>query len=347
MPSPPLTVLIVDDSATARAALRRAMEAPGSPLRVVAEARNGDEALERLEAVRPDLVTMDVHLGREDGVELTARIMAARPVPVVVVTSLSVSEPGLAFRAMEAGALDVLARPVAATHPDYEDARRRLVRVLGALATVPLVTRRRAVPPLAPASAPPPTRAQGGLVLLGASTGGPPLLQSILRELPRPFGAPVVIVQHVAQGFGVALGQWLRETTGQLVEVVQQPTLLQPGRVYLAPDDAHLELVGSGVRPGVGPPRGFHRPSIDVLFETAARALPRSAVGVLLTGMGEDGAAGLAALRAAGAFTVAQEPSTCVVSSMPASAIRRGAVDEVLLPGQVAAGLVRRIHLAR
>lgn len=323
-------MLIVDDSPTARYALRKALGEPADDLVVIAEASNAAEALAAIRAHAPDVVTMDVHLGPEDGVDLAALIMATVPTPILVVTGVDPKDPGLAFRAMQAGALEVVAKLPGTNHPDYASSRKRLVRTVRALSSVPVVTRRRAAAAAkAPAAPPPPQRAE--IVVIGASTGGPPALAALLSAIPRPFPIPIVIAQHVTENFGAMLANWLGGATGHRVFVCPDRHDPRPGDVILAPDHAHLVVNPQGglsVQPGAH--RNYQRPSIDMLFETAAAAYGRRVVGVLMTGMGSDGAAGLLALRVAGAYTIAQEPSTCVVDSMPSSAIALGAACAVL-----------------
>ncbi len=335
-------VLVVDDSPTARLALRRALEWPGSGLRVVGEAATARQTLRMLRELEPDVVTMDVYLGREDGVEITASIMKSRPRPIVIVTGISPGDPELAFRAMAVGALDVLAKPPAATHASYDAERKRLARTVRSLSLVPVVTRRSTsvpAPPDVAGRAPPPLGiGPTAVVVVGASTGGPPLLVDLLGSVPAPLGAPVVIVQHITEGFGEGFAAWLGDVAGHPTEYCTSRRRLTPGVVYVAADYAHLRFCGPDlIEPVAGPHRKFQRPSIDDLFESVPPQRAPFTLAVLLTGMGADGAEGLLALRQAGAFTVAQEPSTCAVEGMPASAIRLHAATEVMRPRAIAA----------
>ncbi len=325
-------VLIVDDSPTARRGLRRVLEAEESGLRVVGEAASGAQALRRVRELRPDVVTMDVFIGDEDGVALTSQIMSSVPCPIVLVTSADVKDRALAFRAMQAGALDLLPKPRG------EADRKRLVRVVRALSRVPVVTRRSGDAAADRTTRPPPPEpVHVGLVAIGASTGGPPLLHDLLQAVPAPLPVPVLVVQHIIRGFAEGLAKWLEQTTGHEVLVCRTSQPLVAGKVYVAPDDAHLVLSASDVAgPSSGGPRRFQLPSIDELFESVAHRRGSDTMGVLLSGMGEDGARGLLELRLAGALTVAQDPSTCVVDSMPSAAIRMGAAGRVLRPSAIA-----------
>ncbi len=347
-------ILIVDDSATARRGLSWALTDASSDIVVAGEAASKSEALAAIERLAPDLVTMDVHLGEDDGVELTSHIMATRPLPILVITGVDPRDPHLIFRAMQAGALDVLPKLPGPSDRFYASERKRLVRAIKALATVPVVTRRvrhPSAPPAPPASAPPIGRGQPAdglvrsldapqIVVIGASTGGPPTLQSLLRSIPRPFPLPIVVVQHTSEAFVGTLTSWLSTSTGHRVFVA--PAISSPGAgdVIVAPGDAHLTFVERGrLATKAGPPRNFHRPSVDVLFESAAKHCGSSALAALLTGMGADGAEGMLALRRAGATTLAQDPTTCTVDSMPRSAIDLGAASSVLKIDEMAARL--------
>ncbi len=333
-------VLIVDDSASARLALRRMLESSGV-FDVAGEAKNKTEAVELAVSLRPDLVTMDVYLAGDDGLRATREIMANAPTAVVVVTGLDARRANLAFQATEVGALDVLEKPSSVANEQAEHQRRRFVAALVTLSQIPLLgVHRRAVTPLPdPAlafrSAPGPLP----LVALGASTGGPSVLFRILKALPAPFPAPIVIVQHIEAGFGAGFADWL-SSTGHTVELVRTPGRARAGRVFIAPDDAHLRISRDDLLALVrGAPRGFQRPSIDELFESIALVRGKGTFAALLTGMGEDGAAGLLALAQRGAETAAQAPGSCIVASMPEAAIRRGAARFVLDPEGLARAL--------
>lgn len=331
----PVRVLIVDESPAAREAIARAVSSVPDVLQVVGSAASGTDALSQLTRLRPDIVTMSLRLGHEDGLTLVSRIMATQPVPILVIAALDGGDPALAFRAVEAGAVDVLPRLPAPAHPSYERQRRRLIRLLETLAGVPVVTRRHAAP-VHKLQRSPPSAKQARLVAIGASTGGPPIIQEILTALPRPFPLPIAIVQHMAEGFGADFAAWLSSTTGHRVTICDREVELLPGAVYLAPDDAHLVLTAAlRLAPSGEDLHRLHRPSIDVLFASVASRLGAGVVGVLLTGMGRDGAAGLAALERAGAVTIAQEPSTCVVDSMPMAAMAVGGAAAVMTPADI------------
>lgn len=340
-------VLVVDDSPTARLALRRAL-GEGQGIDVVGEASSGPRALDQVRVLKPDLVTMDVQLGDDDGVEVARQIMTTSPTPILVVTALDPRSRSLPFRIVEAGALGIAAKPPARGHPEHERETERLRRLVRSLAGVPVVTRRRrpdvphgdalprkATPGLA-AKVPP----AGGVsvIAIGASTGGPPVIAELLASLPKPFPLPILIVQHIEPGFVARMADWLC-STGHRVTCLSAPVPLEPGRVHLAGDGMHLGLLSPTMVGPVAADGAAFCPSVDALFSSVARHAGSAAMGVLLGGMGRDGARGLLELRQAGGRTIAQEPSTCIVDGMPRAAMDAGAVDVVLPPAAIAATL--------
>lgn len=358
-------VLIVDDSATARLALRLALERDGG-IEVVGEVERGDAVLAAVRRLRPDLVVLDLFLAKASGLDVAETLMREQALPILLITAADPTCPDLTYRAMAAGVLEVCAKLPAATSLAYPRRRLELVRLVRALARVPVVHRRHSTRPSASPSAPPISgslwprereslvvpsepplsRAADGeagsrpLLLIGASTGGPKLVRDLLCAVSPRLGMPVVVAQHIALGFAPGLADWLSRESRRRVTLVEAPISPERGAVYLPPLGRHLE-----VRGGVLVPvdlNAVHTPSIDWLFTTAARDLDRGSVAVLLTGMGCDGAAGLLALHRAGATTIAQRPSTCVVDSMPRAAIAAGAVRLVLTPGEIAETLVAR-----
>ncbi len=331
-------VLLVDDSPSALLSLRRMLEG-SEAFEVVAEARTGDEAVALAESVRPDLVTMDVYLDGQDGVDAARSILKRVATRVVLVTGLDPKRADLAFRALGAGALDVLEKPPAGDGGEAEHRRRRFVSALVALSNIGLVASRmkRELPP-APEL---PTSKPGALVALGASTGGPAALFRLLEQLPRPFPAPVVIVQHIEQGYAEGFAQWL-STTGHEVMTVTSPVAMRPGTVYVASGQAHLRVDARGLlAPKAGPTRNFQLSSVDELFESIAQVRAPGTFAALLSGMGDDGARGLLALSRAGATTVVQSLESCVVGGMPGSALELGAARLELSPEEIAAAARR------
>jgi len=252
------------------------------------------------------------------------------------------------------GALEVWQKPPSPSSPTYAKEIGRFLRALKALARVPVVrhswTKMRllSASPTSIAPAPPPRPAPRSeackALLIGASTGGPPVIEAILEGLARPFPVPIVVVQHITPGFVKGFATWLEESTKHAVEVVTDARPLAPGVVYLAGDDCHTVLTSPNAL-GVSraEPRVFQRPSVDVLFESAAAHLGASCIAVLLTGMGADGAQGLLALKNSSALTIVQAPATCVVEGMPSKAIALKAASLVLAPEEIPEAVQQRM----
>jgi len=333
-----IRVLLAEDSAVTREYLVYLLD-QDPVLRVVGTAPNGLEAVKQAEQIKPDIIVMDVHMPVMNGFEATRQIMERVPAPIVMISaSLSREETALTFEALSAGALTVVDKPGGLDHPEHAESARRLVQTVKLMAEVKVVRRwprrERPVPP-----SPIPTRPDRKirLIAIGASTGGPPVLAQILRGLPPDLTVPVLIVQHIAPGFTEGLAEWLGQGTPLGVKVAQPGEAVRSGSVYLAPDRFQMGITKDGRIHLRGEPMadGFC-PSASYLFESVAEGYGRSAIGILLTGMGRDGAAGLKRLREAGGATIAQDENTSVVFGMPQEAIRLGAAEYVLSPEQIA-----------
>ena len=339
MADTPLTVLIVDDSATVRAVLRR-LVAAAPDLRVVGEAADGAQAVEAALRLAPHVILMDVEMPVMDGFHATERIMAARPTPIVVITCrANHDEVRTAFEAIRYGAVEVLAKP---EEPEgWGGLARSLPDVIrgSAQARPPGHPARRAPDGAESAASAVATLGAGSApdvryVAVGASTGGPSALRDFLAALPAAPPAAILVVQHIADGFVQGLAEWLSHDLGRNVGIAEDGEAAEAGTVRLAPSGAHLRLAAGGVvrLDAARPPRGVHRPSIDELFESCAECCPRLTAGVLLTGMGADGAAGLGALRRAGGLTMVQDEASSVVFGMPRVALETGAATIALAP---------------
>lgn len=313
-------------------------------MHVVGTATDGEEALKAVAQNTPDVITMDVHMPRMNGIDATRRIMETHPTPIVVVSGHSSREQSsLAFRALEAGALAVVERPKGISHPDEAATAADLVQTVKLMSEVRVVrrwARRQAhtnshAPKMAELRAP-----SAKLVAIGASTGGPPVLQTILSALPAEFPAPVLIVQHISPGFGEGLAQWLRPTCALPIHVASNGERALGGNVYLARDGFHLGIKSDGLLAlNQDAPENGHRPSVSHLFRSVLKAFGEQAVGVLLTGMGKDGAAELKSMKDRGAVTLAQDKASSIVHGMPGEAIQLGGATFVLTPDRVAAVL--------
>lgn len=335
-----IRVLVVDDSAVIRTILVTMLQSvPGFD--VVGEAVDGIEAVEMTALLRPDVVTMDIRMPRMNGLEATRQIMRTTPTPIVVVaTSIHEADLNIAFSAIEAGALTVVEKPRGLLPEDFEPVRDQLVTTVRLMADVHVVTLWADSHVQAPATARP-THAQRiasrpEVIVIGASTGGPGVLHEILRYLPGTFSIPIAVVQHITPGFGQGFAQWLDSVTDLQVRIASEGDRLRPGHILIAPDDVHLKLMKGGlIHLDDSPPISGRRPSVTRLFESAASAYGAASLGVILTGMGDDGVDGLAMLRRFGGRTVAQSEETCIVFGMPKVAIDRGIVDQVLAPAEI------------
>lgn len=316
-----IRVLVADDSATFRAILRTVL-GTAPDLEVVGEAKDGEEAVARTLALRPDVVTMDVRMPRAGGIEAIRRIMALAPTPVVVVSAeVSGDAQRLSFEALRAGALEVLPKPRRSGAGSFEQQAEAIRAAVRAVAGTDLSLRRprRArAPPIAGR----PGRAE--VVGIAASTGGPAALATLLGALPAEYRLPILVVQHIAPGFEEGFVRWLQGEVRLPVRLADEGLPVAPG-VLVARGGRHLAPAGGRVRLDDGAPvRGF-RPSGTVLFLALAAEYGAGAAGLVLTGMGDDGAAGLRAVRDAGGFTAAQGPESSVVHGMPGAALAAGA----------------------
>ena len=336
----PIRVLVVEDSRAQRELLVGMLNA-SSTFVVVGTASNGKEAIAAAQQLRPNVIAMDIHLPILDGYEATRQIMQQCPTPIVLISSQD--DAVLAVGGLAAGALAVVAKPRgrigSAVAPEQDDDRTAFLTTLRLMANVQVVTRYPVRSPTIDRR--PPTTGQLETLVVGhrlpvvvpqvlviaASTGGPAAVQLVLRGLGAGFPLPVLVVQHIARGFVTALAEWLNTTVPLTVQVAYQGEQLRAGRVYLAPEGHHLTVRTPGfasLRPLATDDRFC--PSADLLFETAAQAYGARAIGVVLTGMGDDGTRGLLALRAAGAPTLAQDAASCVVYGMPRAAVEAGAI---------------------
>ena len=352
----PIRVLLADDSATTRSYLAGLIAAaPG--LTLVGEARDGEEAVRMVEALHPDVVSMDIRMPRLDGLEATRQIMASRPTPTVVVSALVDEDVDLSFKAMEAGALAVLRKPPAHRDPDYSTLQREFITTLKAMAGVTVVRRWQdtsANGTNGEASAKSvnnqtfttnSTQARPELIAIGASADGPSALSDLLAGLPTDFVPPVIIVQHMPDEFLPGLARWLGKHTSLRVCMAESGQTLQPATVYLAAGGAHLTVARRGrlliANKLADKMNERYCPSIDVFFASVAEVCGTTGVGIILTGMGDDGAKGLLGIRKAGGRTFAQSEASCTVFGMPAVAIANGAVEQSMTPGQMAQALRR------
>jgi two-component system chemotaxis response regulator CheB len=355
-PKPRVRVLIVDDSALVRRILTEVLSADPA-LEVVGTASDAYVAREKIKQLNPDVLTLDVEMPKMDGVTFLRNLMRLRPMPVVMVSSLTEHGAEVTLDALAVGAVDYLPKPkidIAATLTDYAEELRAKIRSAATARVRPYTGSATAnggaaVAPrlgvdavLARTAAQRQLRTTDRIIAIGASTGGTEAIKEVLVQLPADTPG-IVITQHIPKAFSTPFARRMDACCQMTVYEAQNGQVILPGHVYIAPGDQHLLLVRDGARYVCklddGPPVNRHKPSVDVLFRSVAQQAGRNAIGVILTGMGKDGAVGLKEMREAGSPTVAQDEATSVVWGMPGEAVAIGAAAETLPLGQVAARL--------
>lgn len=331
-----IKILMAEDSPVQAALIRAIFEAQDD-MEIIGHAQNGEEVIKLASTLKPDIITMDIEMPKIDGLEATRQIMRNSPLPIVILSSyVNDSEMRVPFHALDYGALAVLQKPGDMKDPNFSSIEEELIEVVRAMSEVKVVTHRHKprihYSPWMHESLP--KAGDYKLIALGCSTGGPITLRAILSELPADFSLPIVIVQHMFQHFTEALIAWLSKQTPLKLKLAQENEILMPGTVYFAPHDQHLLIVQKKGQ--------FHihlthsdkfmsfRPSVTVLFNALAETFGGKVIAGILTGLGDDGAEGLRLLRDKGAFTFVQKPDTCVVATMPESAIKVHATDQII-----------------
>lgn len=329
-----IRVLVVDDSATFRAQIIQMLESD-SQIAVVGWASTGHQAFDMVARLRPDIVTMDALMPDLDGVAATELILRSFRVPIIIVSAVASGSYGV--RALGVGALEALAKPTGAA--DRDRFRLKLLQSVKLFSEVPVLLRRGAAdaPPSQPREVRPSTPpGEVKIVAIGASTGGPGIIAALFQSLPPTFRPPILVAQHISEGFDKYLIDWWSQVSGRRVELAASRKALAPGMVVVAPATQHLIVTETGDFDCRKPEKtDVFIPSIDRLFHSIATTFGRAAVGILLSGMGEDGGAGLLAMHLAGATTAVQEPSSAVVGSMPTNALMLGGATTVLRPEEM------------
>lgn len=327
-----MRVMIVEDSAVVRQLLRAIMESEGHQ---VIEAQDGQEALALLHQVQPDIITMDVHMPGLDGFQTTERILESYGVPIIVVTaSANVHATETAMQALAAGALAVIEKPTGPADPIFQVATEELLNTINRLAGVKVVTRQRKIRHAVAEVDLGGWTGPVEVVAIGASAGGPMALKTLLQGLHPECPWPFLLVQHIATGFLPSFRDWLDSVSPLPVHIARAREAAEPGQIYLAPDDHHLGLDSRGrFILDAGERCEGVRPSATYLFRSLAKLpLASHTVAIVLSGMGRDGADGLAELKAQGALTLAQDPTTAIVDGMPQAAIQRDAACRTFTP---------------
>lgn len=335
-------VLIVEDSPVEQELLTHILDADPQ-ITVVGVAVDGEMALSAVQRLKPDVITMDIHMPKLNGFDTTRRIMESTPIPIIIVTGgYNANDSGQSFDAMEAGALAIIRKPAGLGHPDYLVDAADLVRTVKMMSEIKVVKRwprlgKETKVPSVSLPVPGVTPQKINVVAIGASTGGPSVLRKIFDILPKDFPVPVLVVQHMAVGFMGSFVKWLSTTTGFPAHIAIHGEYIVPGHAYFAPDDYHM-LVGEGNRIFLSSesPESSLRPAVSRLFRSVAETFGCHAVGVLLTGMGRDGADDLKLLRNKGAVTIVQNRQSSIIFGMPGEAVKIDAADYVLAPNCIA-----------
>lgn len=341
-----IKVLIVDDSKVIQEFMTHILTSDPD-IQVIAIASSGREAIKLTREKCPDVITMDFHMPDMNGSEATRSIMESTPTPIVIVSgSMSTREVTKNFSLIEDGALAVVLRPPGLQHPDYKIARNQLIQTVKLMSEVKVVRRfprQRTVRIKVSENKLPEVPDKGNiqLIAIGASTGGPMALMKILSSLPKDLPVPVIIVQHISQGFIKGFVEWLSASSGIPLKIASDGEKLIAGTGYIAPDNFHMEVrKGPVIHLNDLPVENGLRPSVDALFRSVAQVFGKNAVGVLLTGMGRDGAEELKTMNKKGAITIAQDEESSVIFGMPGEAVRIGAARYILSLDKIAGFLL-------
>ncbi|TAN41900.1 MAG: chemotaxis response regulator protein-glutamate methylesterase [Nitrospirae bacterium] len=343
-----IRVLVVDDSALMRKMIPRMLKTdPG--IEVVGTAMDGVFALSKIRDLRPDVVTLDMDMPRMDGMETLRHIVEDFGIPTIVVSSLAKKDAELTFRALNIGAFDFVAKPRDAISLHINEIDRELIEKIRAASQNPVARLRiKKVQSLNPRENKkhPAVKPADKLLVIGISTGGPNALSYLLPRLPEDFPASILIVQHMPAGFTEMFASRLNTTCGIEVKEAREGDLVLPGRALIAPGSQHLKIkrlpLGTIAVLSSAAPVNGHKPSADVLFRSAAEEYGPMVTGLIMTGMGADGAQGMSEIRENGGFTIAQDEKSCVVFGMPKAAVERGAIKQIVALEEMADHLIQR-----
>jgi two-component system chemotaxis response regulator CheB len=346
-----IKILIAEDSLTITSILQKIFTTD-KELFVIGTAKNGKEAVEKTKTLKPDVVTMDIRMPLMDGFEATKEIMTSCPTPILVISASAVSDATVAFNAIKAGALDVVEKPKGNLTTDYEGMGSELIRKVKLISGIKVfhhVSSARLQTQTTTAKKeviiPQEEKAKSNkveIVAIASSTGGPSALLKVFKDLPKDFPVPILVVQHISHGFGQGFVDWLNKECKINIKTAERSEKVEAGTIYVAPDDFHMLISEGGIiRLNKSLPIYGLRPAADITIESVAEIYGKNAMGVILTGMGRDGATGLKKIKDKGGVTVAQDESTCVVFGMPKEAIMMGAIDHVLPIDNIAETMIK------
>ena len=354
-PKRPIRVLVVDDSAFMRTALSR-MIASESSMEVAGTASSGSEALSRIASLNPDVVTLDVEMPGLNGLETLRCIMAQSPRPVIMVSAVTEKDAQITFSALGAGAFDYVPKQLSSTSLDILHIQPDLVAKIRAAAlshdSHGNCARGKKPPSFSAATAQGTAPTQPAIVALGTSTGGPRALQEILPLFPRDLSVPILIVQHMPPGFTAPFAQRLNALCSVTVREAADQEPVMPGVVYIAPAGLHMTVARASdsmasIHLDTEPASSLHVPSVDVMMKSVAEQFGSSAMGVIMTGMGSDGAQGMKSIHRQGGFTVGQDEATCVVYGMPRACAELGVLQRVVPLHQIPAQILQATNFRR
>lgn len=340
-----IKVLVVDDSSLVRKIVTDII-GQDPDIRVVGTANNGKNAIQMNQELDPDVITMDIEMPVLDGLAALGHIMATKPKPVVMLSVLTQHGAEATFRALELGAVDFIPKPSSLLSASVDEIGDQLIKKIKAAAAIRIIKKTADEP--APRMQKIESRAVSSkIVAIGTSTGGPSALINIFKSIPENFPSPVLVVQHMPEGFTTAFSKRLDESSTLKVKEAEDGDDVLPGHGYIAPGHSHMEIVkkGAGYRIRIfqADKVSGHMPSIDVLFKSMAENVGSNSVGVIMTGMGRDGAEGLKKIRQTGGYTMAQDEDTSVVFGMNRVAVELGAVNEIVPLGDIMPRIVRHI----
>ncbi|MCK4718178.1 MAG: chemotaxis response regulator protein-glutamate methylesterase [Thermoplasmata archaeon] len=337
-----IRVLVVDDSKVMRKLLTDMLE-QDKDIEVIGTARNGMDALDQIQSLRPDVVTMDIEMPKMDGLTALQHIMSENPLPVIILSAMDKRQADITMKALDLGAIDFVSKTSGTLSLDIDKIGANLIAKVKIAAEAKLPTPKavKIEPIILQAIRP---KRNHGLVIMGASTGGPKAISEVISRLPRDMPCSMIIIQHMPKGFTKSFAERLNWYTSIEVKEAEDGDLLKPGRALVAPGDSHLEVKKGRIKLTKKPKINYVRPSVDVTMKTAAKAYGANCIGVLLTGMGSDGAEGMKAIKTQGGRTIAQDEETSIIYGMPKAAADLSVTDRIRPLGKIAREILNMLE---